>query len=312
MSDANGNIAPLTIVTAAVDRIDLSSPLRLDRNYRISGMVTYTGYSSLEVFMTLNAIDDKGNIIDSERVLSARFTMVARDKYTDKAAQVNPLLLQNDEERRLFKIAEMIKEHKKTNSQRTLSKLPPTAEERIIMHDLWLETNSYITSLYKSSTVPLPRDMAWLDETTMESVTLCFPQERNIHNKIFGGYLMRLAHELAFANASVFIQDHALYVSLDDFSFRAPVNIGSILRLTSEVVYTQRESNTFQVAVRADVIDNTKGTVHNTNTFYFTFQAPNGPIKKVIPRTYSDMMKYLEGRRRHTMGSYIAKLEQAL
>lgn len=32
----------------------------------------------------------------------------------------------------------------------------------------------------------------------------CFPFQRNLHNKIFGGYLMRKAYETAFSNATIF------------------------------------------------------------------------------------------------------------
>ncbi|KAJ1921792.1 hypothetical protein H4219_000526 [Mycoemilia scoparia] len=312
-SDQSGNPAPVTIVTAAVDRIYLLSKLTMDRNYKISGMVTYTGYSSLEVFMSLEAVYN--NTMDNEpeateKVLSARFTMVARDNYTGKSAQVNPLMLENDEERRLFKISEKIKEYKKGNAQKALAKLPPSPEERILIHNMWIECNKFVEGPYNTS-VPLPKDMAWLDETTMESVTLCFPQDRNIHNKIFGGYLMRLAHELAFANACVFTRGRPTYVSLDDFSFRSPVNIGSILKLTSQVVYSEPEGDkTFQISVKVDVIDNKDSSVHTTNTFYFTFHAPdNGSLKRIMPRTYSDMMKYLEGRRRREIGRHIKSIE---
>lgn len=41
-----------------------------------------------------------------DTILVARFTMVARDALTGKAAQVNPLLLQNDAEKKLFQMGE--------------------------------------------------------------------------------------------------------------------------------------------------------------------------------------------------------------
>lgn len=41
----------------------------------------------------------------------------------------------------------------------------------------------------------------WMADTKLETMMLVFPQEHNVHLKIFGGYLMRLAHELGFAHA---------------------------------------------------------------------------------------------------------------
>ncbi len=41
------------------------------------------------------------------------------------------------------------------------------------------------------------------------------PQERNIANKIFGGYLMRSAAELAFSCAFMYAQSQPAFVALD-------------------------------------------------------------------------------------------------
>lgn len=41
--------APITVVTAAVDRIDLLNNLRTDLDLKLSGHVTYVGSSSMEV-----------------------------------------------------------------------------------------------------------------------------------------------------------------------------------------------------------------------------------------------------------------------
>ncbi|KAJ1996010.1 hypothetical protein GGI26_000593 [Coemansia sp. RSA 1358] len=310
-SDNNGDLAPITFVTAAVDRIDLKATLSPNCNYRLTGTVTYVGFSSMEIYIQLQAVPGAGEPTDPEPNLVASFTMVGRDKYTGKASQVNPLLLEDESQRRLVKAAEQIKEHKKAAAEKNLLKRPPSTEERLVIHQLWLETNKYQDNIYGSHT-SLPSDMVWLDKTGMDSVTVCFPSERNVQNKIFGGYLMRLAHELSFANGSVFTQSRPSYVSLDDFSFKKPVNIGSILRLTSQVVYSEPENKTFQVAVSADVIDNMKNTTERTNTFYFNFCCPSSKVRRIIPRTYEDMMKYLEGRRRAQTGKIISKLQSAM
>ncbi|KAJ2785907.1 hypothetical protein H4R18_000296 [Coemansia javaensis] len=310
-SDANGDLAPTVFVTASVDRIGLKSRLCPDRNYRLTGTVTYVGFSSMEIFIQVQAMSEDGAASEAEPNLVARFTMVGRDKYTGKAAQINPLLLESDSQRRLNKLSEQIKEHKRAVAETNLRKRPPSAEERLVIHNLWLETEKYRPTAY-GAPAALPAGMVWLDETTMESVTICFPSARNVHNKIFGGYLMRLAHELSFASGSVFAMSRPSYVSLDDFSFRKPVSIGSILRLTSQVVYSEPERKAFQVEVAADVIDNLAGTVDRTNTFYFNFSCADGAVPRIVPRSYGDMMKYLEGRRRAQADRLIARLQSAM
>lgn len=310
-SDANNELAPIIFVTAAVDRIDLKMALQPDKNYRLSGTLTYVGFSSMEIFIQVQSVSRNGAALDQEPNLVARFTMVGRDKHTHKSSQVNPLLLEDEHQRRLVKMSEQIKDHKRAMARSDLYKSPPSKDERLVIHQLWLETNEYQDNGYGTHVEP-PSDIIWMEDTIMESITVCFPSERNVHNKIFGGYLMRLAHELSFANGSVFTQSRPSYVSLDDFSFKKPVNIGSILKLTSEVVYSEPESKTFQVAVAADVIDNMKNTTERTNTFYFNFCCPNGRVPRVMPRSYKDMMKYLEGRRRAQTGKLMSKLQASM
>lgn len=41
-----------------------------------------------------------------DTILVARFTMVARDSLTDKAAQINPMFLKNDTEKKLFQMGD--------------------------------------------------------------------------------------------------------------------------------------------------------------------------------------------------------------
>lgn len=49
---------------------------------------------------------------------------------------------------------------------------------------------------------------------------------------------MRLAYELGFANSCLFTRNHVTFLSLDGISFAQPVPIGSLLRLTSNVVHS--------------------------------------------------------------------------
>lgn len=49
---------------------------------------------------------------------------------------------------------------------------------------------------------------------------------------------MREAFELAYANAMLYAKERPLFLSLDEISFKKPIPIGSVLNLTSNVVYT--------------------------------------------------------------------------
>ncbi|KAG0351894.1 hypothetical protein BG005_008637 [Podila minutissima] len=307
--DGKTDSSPLTIVTASVDRIDLLKPLGLS-DLRLSGHVTYVGYSSMEVFMKMEEISSKDPKEKGDTILVARFTMVARDALTGKAAQVNPMLLQNDAEKKLFQMGEDHKARKKLAAESALTKRPPTQEERFLIHDLYLEYSKYDDPQLKQKK---PDDVEWMADTKMSAIQIMQPQDRNIHDKIFGGYLMRLAYELAFCNASVFIKYRPTFLALDEISFRKPVPIGTFLALDSQIVFSEGgQHHSFQVMVKADVLDIKKGTRETTNTFWFTFRDPKetSGTPKVMPKTYAESMLYLEGKRRRMVGSQLAALNK--
>ncbi|KAG0088771.1 hypothetical protein BGZ92_005750 [Podila epicladia] len=305
--DGNADSSPLTIVTASVDRIDLLKPLGVC-DLRLSGHVTYVGYSSMEIFMKMEEISEDKPGHHGDTILVARFTMVARDALTGKAAQVNPMLLQNDTEKKLFQMGEDHKAKKRVATDSALTKRPPTQEERFLIHDLYLNYSQYDDPQSKTKK---PDDVEWMADTKMSAIHIMQPQDRNIHDKIFGGYLMRLAYELAFCNASVFISSRPTFLALDEISFRKPVPIGTFLALDSQIVYAEGgDHHSFQVMVKADVLDVKKGSRETTNTFWFTFTDPIKGTPKVMPRTYAESMLYLEGKRRRMLGSQLAGLNR--
>ncbi|KAF9353979.1 hypothetical protein BGX26_008257 [Mortierella sp. AD094] len=301
--DGKPDSAPLTIVTASVDRIDLLKPLVVN-DIRLSGHVSYVGFSSMEIFMKMEEISADKPEQRGDTILVARFTMVARDALTNKAAQVNPMFLRNDAEKKLFQMGENQKARKRLATDASLTKQPPTQDERFLIHDLYLEYSEYDNPDTKTKK---PENVEWMSDTKMSALHIMQPQDRNVHDKIFGGYLMRLAYELAFSNASVFISSRPTFLALDEISFRKPVSIGTFLALDSQVVYAEGgDSQSFQVMVKADVLDVKKKTRETTNTFWFTFTNPIKGTPRIMPRTYAESMLYIEGQRRRRLGAQMA------
>jgi len=68
---------PITIVTAAVDKILLLKPISVSRDLRIAGHVSWVGKSSMEVSLSVES-NSAPNQWDS--VLITNFVMVARHK----------------------------------------------------------------------------------------------------------------------------------------------------------------------------------------------------------------------------------------
>ncbi|KAI9256071.1 acyl-CoA thioester hydrolase [Helicostylum pulchrum] len=300
------NSAPLTVVTASVDRMELLMPNTVE-DFKLSGHVAYVGKSSMEVFVKLETIPqyDPSTVASSpfpprdfmakptpNTVLFARITMVAVDSATGKSVRVNPLITNTDEEKKLAEYAQDCKSRKRLAGESALSKAAPTADERLTLHDIYLK--------YPDKKDVAPENAVWMEDMSLQSVFLMQPQDRNIHNKVFGGYLMRRAYELAHATGSVFAKTNVSLLSLDEIIFKKPVPVGSLLNLHSQVIYSQDTS--FQVSVSAEVTDVEAGTTDLTNTFHFSLSAQDKPVREILPRTYAESMLYIEGKRRRQQG----------
>jgi acyl-coenzyme A thioesterase 9 len=60
----------------------------------------------------------------------------------------------------------------------------------------------------------------WMKNTQFKNTVLMHMQERNVHGKIFGGYLMKVAYELAWSTAVTFFGVPAVtFAAVDDIQF---------------------------------------------------------------------------------------------
>ncbi|KAL9710573.1 hypothetical protein Ac2012v2_006111 [Leucoagaricus gongylophorus] len=271
------------IVTASVNRLDMLASLNPSRDLRLSGQVIYVGNSSMEVVVKMEAI---GNDLPEETVLIGRFSMVCRDANTHRAKAVNPLTISTPEERALYSLGEDVKNRRQELALGSLSRVPPSSSEAEDLHAFHLRHGQEVHTQDECERV-------WMGDTVIETAMLMFPQERNVHQKVFGGYLMRLAYELGIASVSLFTRGSVNFLSLDSISFSRPVPIGSILRLRSQILHTRSspECRTLvHVGVKASVVDVATGSEQTTNDFRFTWVHKNvkgSPIpRQVVPRTY--------------------------
>ncbi|EKM77042.1 hypothetical protein AGABI1DRAFT_122296 [Agaricus bisporus var. burnettii JB137-S8] len=289
------------IVTASVDRLDMFAPLDPSRDLRISGQVIYTGHTSMEVAVKMESI---GKNLPEETVLIGRFAMVCRDATTHGAKPVNPLITSTAEERALYSLGEEMKKRRQAHALLSLSRVPPNSAEATELHSFFLR--------YGREQADDDAERVWMGDTIVKKTMLMFPQERNVHQKVFGGYLMRLAYELGIANTVVFTRGPARFLSLDSISFARPVPIGSILSLTSQIHHTTSSPDyptIVHVGVKANVVDVETGSERTTNDFRFTWAQEHGKgstvPRKVVPRTYQEAMLWLEGRRALEIGAEI-------
>uniref|UniRef100_A0A8C5Z713 Acyl-CoA thioesterase 9 n=1 Tax=Marmota marmota marmota TaxID=9994 RepID=A0A8C5Z713_MARMA len=299
-------MSPLSIVTALVDKIDMcKKSLSPEQDIKFSGHVSWVGKSSMEVKMQMFQLH--GN--EFCPVLDATFVMVARDAENKGPAFVNPLIPGNVEEEELFRQGELNKGKRIAFSSTSLLKMAPSAKERNTIHEMFLSTLDPKTISFQSRV--LPPNAVWMESTKLKSLEVCHPQvfrnlfdgpfkltifcgERNIFNRIFGGFLMRKAYELAWATACNLGGSRSFVVAVDDIMFQKPVEIGSLLFLSSQVCFTQ--NNYIQVRVHSEVASLQNKEHMTTNVFHFTFMSEK-EVPLVYPKTYGESMLYLDGQR---------------
>lgn len=315
---------PVTIVTAGVDRIETRDNILPFFDLHLEGFVTWTGRSSMEICIEVKSLQ----FGEWKTCMTATFVMVAREKFNNVAAPVHKIEPETEREKELYRQAEKNMQRRKKAAEESLEKRPPNDEERDLIHRIflkikekqggqgdwhqWFEKQDRLSALSPSPAAEqLDIDVTqqrFIHTTVLQNTKIMFPQQRNIHNKIFGGYLLRQAYELAFACASIYCKSNSvLFLSLDDNAFLKPVEIGSIVSFTSAVVYTGRK--TLNVRVEVEVLNPVLGTSETTNNFHFTFL---GPIQnRVLPQTYHEACMFLEGRRVHEKAVLLSKSMEA-
>ena len=222
--------SPFSIVTALVDRIFVHGKLDPYSDIKMSGHVTWVGRSSAESTLILEQERSNGTW---ERVTEASFVLVARDPLNTKGAVLNPLDLQDSTEKELFGRGHQNMLARKETAKDSLFKHPPSEHEKMLIHDFFIQTVDHRALSFKARIKP--EQSVWMEDSKLKNLVICQPEHRNRFNKIFGGFIMRQAFELGWANAYVFAKERPFIVYMDDISFEAPVEVGSLLYFNSQV-----------------------------------------------------------------------------
>ncbi|KAA0200829.1 hypothetical protein HAZT_HAZT000286, partial [Hyalella azteca] len=300
--------SPYIIVTGMMDRMDFCKGVKLDPNHdiRISGHVSWTGTSSIEtvriardsfavafgclLYMLISFKTGHGKNAPCEMinafVTTAVFVFVARDPLNQGAAIINKLVPNTEEEKKIFEQGVLNKLSRKIVKEESLFKQPPNETEKNLVHELFLSMSN--PKQHEFAPKRKPQGSRWISETKIKNIIMCHPEHRNRFGKVFGGFIMRKAIELAWTSALVHSGQRCTISHIDDVVFTRPV----------EVVYTDGEH--MQVSTKASMMDPVTQTLSLTNIFHFTFAADSA-VPPVLPCTYHEAMMYLDGRRHYQL-----------
>lgn len=254
----------------------------------MSGHVSWVGKSSIEVVVWL----EQKHAGHWERITRALFVMAARDATGQRAAVINPLLAANEREKQILAGGEQRKNRRVKVAKEHLTKVIPTEDEQKTIHDLYLRTINVneVNLKYRK----LPGNGVWMEFCTLSNMIFSQPEDRNLHNTVFGGFIMRQATELSWSLGYLFSKHRPSLMTISDISFHRPIAVNSLIQMTAHVVYSKMQH--FQITVYAQIRDPATGSSTTTNTFHFTYGVPE-IVPEVFPSTYDEIMMYIDGRR---------------
>ncbi|CAH9077504.1 unnamed protein product [Cuscuta epithymum] len=292
-SDNDSTTRPLLLVTASVDKMVLKKPIHIDLDLNIEGAVTWVGRSSMEIQLkvTQNSPDTPDSL-----ALTANFTFVARDSVTGKSALVNQISPETEDEILLWNEAEERNRMRKKMRGEQTKKVDVREVNRV--DELLAEGR-----VFCDMPALADRDSILMQDTCLQNSLICQPQQRNIHGRIFGGFLMRRAFELAYATAYSFAGTAPCFKEVDHVDFLKPVDVGNFLRFKSCVLYTELD-NPCQPLINVEVVAHvTRPELRSSevsNKFYFTFSVcsdalkNNLRIRNVVPATEEEARRVIE------------------
>ena len=150
---------------------------------------------------------------DKARVafIKASFTFVARDE--DNNAMEVPRLVTSDERTRSWYLKGQSRQNaRKQFRALSLTNQPPTHSELELVYELFMspvhkQDSAATNGATNAAAAPV---RVHSNATTMSTTLICHPQNRNIHGKVFGGYLMRHAYVLYSVGAGAAVASNSL------------------------------------------------------------------------------------------------------
>jgi len=268
------------VVTAAIDSIRVRRPADVSRDLHFLARVNYVGRTSMEVGIRVEQKDPDAH------VASCYFTMVARDGL--RSVEIPRLDAVDDLE--LRRVERAIERRERVRAQKEAAFEPPHRDEFEMLQRLHREQEEPgFEGLLVGNLIA----------TSWERVYL---EQENVPQKIFGGYLIHRAYQLAAIHAEELATHRPLVAAVNRINFKQPVRIGDKLRFTSRIVYTG--STSIAVETRIERMSRGERDKDLTNECVFTFvnvdeNLEPKPVPPVFPTTWDEDARYLAAHRRN-------------
>lgn len=271
------------VVTAAIDNIVVRHVTDMSRDVHFKARINHVGRSSLEVGIR---VEQPGGPV--RHIASCYFTMVARSGMGEGAVSVVLPGLDYEEEIEKERAAKALQRREDYKRQQALLKEPPSREEFEMLTDLHTAQDEPGFSGLLAGRL------------TADAWERMYPEQENVPKKIFGGYLIRRAYELASICCEQVAPNRPIPAAVNRINFFHPVRMGDKLHYTARVVYT----NGSMICVEANIerISRDRTTKAMSNSCLFTFvnvddELQHQPVPLVYPANYGEDARYLAAHR---------------
>ena len=179
----------------------------------------------MEIKLSIHSLDEATG--REVRYLDAWFVFVARNATQGKPMRIPALEVVTESEVKHKKEGDRAAQVRKDFRNTNLQTVPPKVEEVAIVHSLFQETHLRVGGAGAEGTNAYGQRLVWMQDTALTNTIIMNPQSKNVHGKvcmsvrpqlfalrltlkmnvhgkIFGGFLMRQAFELAFTTAYKF------------------------------------------------------------------------------------------------------------
>lgn len=273
------------VVTAAIDNIFIRNAADVGRDLAFHARINHVGRSSMEVGIRIEHPGDP-----ALHIASCYFTMVARSGSGETATSLAlpPLIYNEGVERERMEKALASREAYRL--QQAMALTPPVAEEFALLNSLHLAQDEKGFAGVLAGLL------------TTESWERMYPEQENVPQSIFGGYLIRRAYELAAICAEQLTLERAVIVAVNRINFFLPVRLDDKLHFTARIVY----SGVTSVVVEANIerISRDRSSKSISNSCLFTFVNVDRTLTPrsvlpIYPTTYGEDARYLAAYRQH-------------
>ena len=144
---------------------------------------------------------------------------------------------------------------------------------------------------------------------------LMTPDTANFSGKVHGGNLLKLMDQVAYACASRYAGRYVVTMSVDQVTFKQPVNVGELVTFLASVNYTGNTS--MEVGIKVVAEDIRLQAVRHVNSCYFTMVSVDDHGKPVAvtpfePNTAAEHKRFAAAKVRKEMRSeYMKRLSAA-